>query len=131
MLLPLPRETSMPLLRPTLRLAASALAVAGLFACTNFGPPSSAAPTFTPDRTARAPKLEGFGHASWRVLTSSAEAQELFQRGLMQLYAFNQVEAKRAFKAALATDPHCAMCAWGVAMALGPNINDVERGDLT
>src|SRR4051812_13465135 len=76
-----------------------------------------------PEPNATAPKLEGFGQATWRITTSSDEAQEVFARGLLQLYAFNQTEAARAFKAALAHDPHCAMCAWGVAMALGPNIN--------
>jgi tetratricopeptide (TPR) repeat protein len=80
---------------------------------------------------AAAPRLEGFGHVEWRVSTGDAAAQELFQRGLLQLYAFNQVEAARAFMAALTRDARCAMCAWGVAMALGPNINAVERGDLS
>ena len=50
---------------------------------------------------------------------------------MLQAYGFNEIEAARTFKAALAADPQCAMCAWGVAYALGPNINAVERGDLT
>ncbi|MFL6695387.1 MAG: hypothetical protein ACJ8GO_20750, partial [Ramlibacter sp.] len=33
--------------------------------------------------------------------------------------------------AALAQDPECALCAWGVAYQLGPNINASERGDLS
>ncbi|MEO6277062.1 hypothetical protein [Roseateles sp.] len=37
----------------------------------------------------------------------------------------------RSFKAALAADPDCALCAWGVAWQLGPNINGPDRGDLT
>ena len=48
-------------------------------------------------------------------------------RGVLQAYAFNEVEAVRMFKAALAQDPRCAMCAWGVAWQLGPNINDTSR----
>ena len=110
-------------IRPhAVRLLAASLIAAGLLSCASPG---------VPEPNARAPKLEGFGHASWRIRTHSVEAQDLFARGLLQLYAFNQVEAARTFKAALALDPHCAMCAWGVAMALGPNINAVERGDLT
>ena len=119
----------MPMLRFALRMLTAALFATGLLACASLGGASSA-PTFTPDPAARAPKLEGFGQAAWRIATSSDGAQDLFARGLLQLYAFNQVEAARAFKGALAKDPHCAMCAWGVAMALGPNINAVERGDL-
>jgi tetratricopeptide (TPR) repeat protein len=38
-------------------------------------------------------------------------------------YAFNHGEAIRAFRQAAALDPDCAMCSWGVAFALGPNIN--------
>ena len=45
----------------------------------------------------------------------------------MQANAFDEVEAVRMFKAALAQHPRCAMCAWGVAWQLGPNINDTSR----
>lgn len=38
-------------------------------------------------------------------------------------FAFNHAEALRAFKQAQATDPTCAMCYWGEAYVLGPNIN--------
>ena len=38
---------------------------------------------------------------------------------------FNHMEAVRAFRAAQALDPECAMCLWGEAYALGPNINKV------
>jgi hypothetical protein len=34
------------------------------------------------------------------------------------------------FKAALAQDPACAMCAWGVAWQLGPNINSTGRAQV-
>ena len=49
---------------------------------------------------------------------------------MAQVYAFNEVEAIRSFKAALAQDPDCALCAWGVAYQMGPNINDTDRRDL-
>lgn len=90
----------------------------------------SCATLFTPDRSARAPSLEGFGSLTMPITTAVPAARELFTRGMVQTYAFNEVEAARAFKAALARDPDCAMCAWGVALAAGPNINNTERGEL-
>lgn len=83
------------------------------------------------DRSATAPALTGFGQSRMAVTTVSPAARGLFEQGMEQAYAFNEFEAVRAFKAALALDPACAMCAWGVAWQLGPNINAVERGDLS
>jgi tetratricopeptide (TPR) repeat protein len=83
-----------------------------------------------PDLAARAPVLDGFGAIDVPLTTSSSTARRLFQQGLLQAYAFNEKEAARQFKAALAADPACALCAWGVAWQLGPNINAPERGDL-
>jgi hypothetical protein len=84
-----------------------------------------------PDPQAKAPLLEGFGHSDAPVTTGSDAARQLYHAGVQQAYAFNEKEAVRQFKAALALDPSCAMCAWGVAWQLGPNINAQERGDLT
>lgn len=75
------------------------------------------------DRSARAPAIDGFGATTMPVATQSAEAARLFRQGMAQAYGFNADEAVRAFKAALAADPNCVMCAWGVAWQLGPNIN--------
>ncbi len=100
----------------------SAIALAALTACA-IGP-------LHPDLTARAPTLGGFGTLDVPITTKSEAAQRLFQQGVLQAYAFNEVEAVRQFKAALAADPACAMCAWGVAWQLGPNINAPDRGDL-
>lgn len=86
--------------------------------------------TFQLDRSATAPHLEGFGHVQMATSVRSPAALALFEQGMAQAYAFNEVEAVRAFKAALAQDPHCAPCAWGVAYQLGPNINNTDRGDL-
>jgi tetratricopeptide (TPR) repeat protein len=38
-------------------------------------------------------------------------------------YAFNHGEAQRAFRKSQKLDPQCAMCFWGEALVLGPNIN--------
>ncbi len=99
-----------------------AVALAALTAC--------AIAPLQPDLAARAPTLNGFGTIDVPTTTSSDAARRLFQQGVLQAYAFNEVEAVRQFKAALAADPACALCAWGVAWQLGPNINMQERGDL-
>ncbi len=83
------------------------------------------------DTDAKAPVLENFGAVAWPITTMKPEAQRLFNQGVLQAYAFNENEAVRAFKAALAADPGCAMCAWGVAWQLGPNINAPERESMT
>ncbi len=83
-----------------------------------------------PDLSARAPVLDGFGQHAQPISSGSASAQRLFNAGLMQAYAFNEKEALRSFKAALAQDSGCAMCAWGVAWQLGPNINNHDRSGV-
>jgi hypothetical protein len=83
-----------------------------------------------PDRMATAPVIDGFGVASMQPSQANEAARRLFAQGMAQAYAFNEVEAIRSFKAALAQDPDCALCAWGVAYQMGPNINATERRDL-
>jgi tetratricopeptide (TPR) repeat protein len=57
------------------------------------------------------------------VTTSSAEAQRHFDDGLHLAWGFNHLEAAAAFRKAIAADAECAMCYWGLALVLGPNIN--------
>ena len=64
--------------------------------------------------------LGGIHHA---VSTRSAEAQRLFNQGLALCFAFNHEEAVRSFERALKADSKLAMAHWGIAYALGPNIN--------
>jgi tetratricopeptide (TPR) repeat protein len=66
---------------------------------------------------------DNLGNFHHEITTSSPEAQRYFDQGLTLSYAFNHAEAIRSFKQAIALDPDCAMCYWGVAFALGPNIN--------
>ena len=54
---------------------------------------------------------------------ASELAQAYFDEGINLAYGFNHAEAIRSFKDALTLDPSCTMCAWGIALALGPNIN--------
>lgn len=70
-----------------------------------------------------APSLKPAWGNNYPITTTSPESQAFFNQGLFYLYAFNHAEAVRAFKEAARLDPQCAMCYWGVALALGPNIN--------
>ena len=76
-------------------------------------------PAASPLDALKAP-VAGIGR---KITTASPKAQALFDAGLAHLWNFNHGEANNAFKAAQAEDPDCAMCYWGEAFALGPNIN--------
>jgi tetratricopeptide (TPR) repeat protein len=69
------------------------------------------------------PLYDNLGTHHYRVTTSDPVAQRYFDQGLRLYYAFNHAEAIRAFEEGARRDPSCAMCWWGVAAALGPNIN--------
>lgn len=74
--------------------------------------------------------MEGLGSYHHSVSTANAEAQKFFDQGLTFVYAFNHEAAVRSFKRAAELDPQLAMAYWGIALALGPNINldvDPER----
>jgi tetratricopeptide (TPR) repeat protein len=70
-----------------------------------------------------APRFDNLGTLTYPVTTKSAAAQSYFDQGLRLSYAFNHPEARRAFQEAQQIDPACAMCFWGEALVLGPNIN--------
>jgi tetratricopeptide (TPR) repeat protein len=63
------------------------------------------------------------GSMSYAITTSNPLAQKFFDQGLRLAYAFNHLEALRAFRKARTLDADCAMCYWGEALVLGPNIN--------
>jgi tetratricopeptide (TPR) repeat protein len=69
------------------------------------------------------PLFDGLGDLSHPITTADPMAQSYFDQGLRLTYAFNHPEALRAFKEAQRRDPDCAMCYWGEAFVLGPNIN--------
>ena len=77
----------------------------------------------------RAKILPGLGNLHYRITTSSPEAQNFFEQGLRLVYAFNHWEAIQAFREAVRLDPDCAMAYWGLALAYGPNLNDVNPTD--
>jgi tetratricopeptide (TPR) repeat protein len=71
--------------------------------------------------------MSGLGSLHHPVATTQPEAQRFFDQGLSLVFAFNHDEAVRSFKRAAELDPQMAMAWWGVALALGPNINmDVD-----
>jgi len=63
------------------------------------------------------------------IATSSPEAQIWFDQGLTFCLGFNHEEAILSFEKALDLDPDCAMAAWGIAYASGPNINNMEMDE--
>ncbi|MEN3364103.1 MAG: hypothetical protein V7606_1377 [Burkholderiales bacterium] len=69
------------------------------------------------------PLWDNLGTLTYRITTSKPLAQKYFNQGLRLNYAFNHEEALRAFHMAQKIDPKCAMCYWGEALVLGPNIN--------
>ncbi len=77
---------------------------------------------------AGAPLFEGMGNHHHPITTTEANAQRYFDQGLIIDFAFNHAESVRSFRAAQTLDPQCAMCFWGEALALGPNINVTSDG---
>jgi tetratricopeptide (TPR) repeat protein len=67
--------------------------------------------------------IPGLGEVNHPVSTTNQQAQQFFNQGLALVYGFNHDEAVRSFKRAAELDPKLAMAHWGVALALGPNIN--------
>lgn len=82
--------------------------------------PDAAAPHVEADR----PRLlDDVAGVHLPVTTRSPRAQRFVDQGLYMAYAFNHDAAARAFREAARLDPDCAMCFWGEALVLGPNIN--------
>ncbi len=79
---------------------------------------------------AGAPLFDGMGKHHHPITTSDPDAQRYFDQGLVIDFAFNHAESARSFRAAQNLDPNCAMCFWGEALALGPNINVTSDGKV-
>src|SRR5512143_838133 len=100
----------------------TALALAGALSCSAEKPPE------LPPGVR--PLEEGLSQHHMEV-TAKPLAQKYFDQGIRLVYAFNHAEAIRAFEAAQKLDPDCAMCYWGVSLALGPNINAPMEASAT
>ena len=77
-----------------------------------------------------APIFEGLDVYHYPVTTKSKLAQQYFDQGFVLNYGFNHAEAARSFRQAIAEDPDCAMCYWGLAYVLGPNYNAPMEVDV-
>jgi tetratricopeptide (TPR) repeat protein len=73
--------------------------------------------------TGATPLYNNLGTLHKEITTRSEMAQRYFDQGLRLTYAFNHDEAINSFRQALQHDSTCAMCYWGIAYGLGPNIN--------
>jgi len=67
--------------------------------------------------------LTNLGSHEFPVTAFSSRASQYFNQGLRLYWAFNHPGAVASFREAERLDPRCGMCAWGTALALGPNIN--------
>ncbi|MBT8084804.1 MAG: hypothetical protein KJN72_06240 [Woeseia sp.] len=81
-------------------------------------------------KRAGAPLFDGMGNHKHPITTREPGAQRYFDQGLIIDFAFNHAESARSFRAAQRLDPTCAMCFWGEALALGPNINVTSDGKV-
>ncbi len=96
-------------------------ALAVLLTSLLFGLSRAADPNST--ELAPPPLFDTLGSYQHSITTTSELAQRYFNQGLRLVYGFNHAEALRAFRHAARLDPRCAMAYWGLALALGPNIN--------
>jgi tetratricopeptide (TPR) repeat protein len=112
-----------------MHLLALCTAVAGIgLACERRADSQTSEPNAAADAPAEgttgAPKLlENLGDQHHPITTDDPLAQRYFDQGLILTFGFNHEAAVDSFEAATRLDPSCAMCFWGVALALGPNIN--------
>ncbi len=97
----------------------STLAVATAAGQEHQHPPSQP----TTQAGAATPLYDNLGTLHYAITTKSPVAQQYFDQGLRLTYGFNHDEAVKSFKEGVRQDSTCAMCYWGIAYALGPNIN--------
>ncbi|MGJ9419067.1 hypothetical protein ACHAC9_15040 [Massilia sp. CMS3.1] len=88
-----------------------------------FQPGQQVSGTAPPAKAGPPPLYDDLGTLHVPITTRNPKAQTFFDQGMRLTFAFNHAEAARAFRAAQALDASCAMCYWGEALVLGPNIN--------
>ncbi len=71
----------------------------------------------------------GLGTLRHAVSTRSKMAQRFFDQGLTLNYGLNHEAAIQSYQRALELDPRLAMAYWGIAHALGPDINNVMTNE--
>jgi tetratricopeptide (TPR) repeat protein len=88
--------------------------------------PGSEAPStsLADEAPTQTPRLsDQLGAIPHPIETNSPLAQSYFNQGLTLIFGFNHEAAIEAFEEAIRLDPNCGACHWGIALALGPNIN--------
>jgi tetratricopeptide (TPR) repeat protein len=70
-----------------------------------------------------APVFAGLSDHHHPISSPNPQTQKFFDQGVDLMFGFNHAEAIRSFREAARLDPTCAICWWGISVALGPNIN--------
>jgi tetratricopeptide (TPR) repeat protein len=99
------------------------LAALTLVACKPSSKTPDTSTTAQPAAQRGAPLFDNLGKFTRTVTTSSDDARRYFNQAMTLTYGFNHAEAGRSFREAARLDPQCAMCVWGAALVMGPNIN--------
>lgn len=76
-----------------------------------------------PPEKLQAPLFDNLSSFHHPISTENPFAQQFFDQGLTLFYAFESGESIRSFREAVRLDPTCAMCYWGLALALGSKNN--------
>jgi tetratricopeptide (TPR) repeat protein len=76
-----------------------------------------------------APLFNNLGNYHRPIATKSPLAQRYFDQGMILFYGFESGEAIRSFQEATRLDQTCAMCYWGLALAIGSKMNMPMNGD--
>lgn len=108
---------SLSLLLPSL------FAAAALSGCDTSNKPNAVVEKAPAANASELPLFDTFGDLHRDIGSKVPLAQRYFDQGLRLAYGFNHEAAGRAFAEAARLDPACAMCIWGQALVLGPNIN--------
>ena len=104
-------------------LARAALVAFALAASATTAPAQDAQHAAHGRATPAVPLIEGLGSYHRAISSRDSLAQQYFDQGIRLTYAFNHLEAIRAFEEAARRDSTCAICWWGVAFGYGSNIN--------
>ena len=103
-----------------------------LLICLMFGAAACASMRKPAEKPTRAPLFSDLGNHHHAITARSELAQRYFDQGLTLSYGFNHAEGARSFREATHIDPDCAMCYWGLALVLGPNINmPMDPGEVS
>ncbi len=69
------------------------------------------------------PLWAGLGSVTYKITTANETRPGLFRSGPAARLCVQSRRGAARFRMAQKLDPDCAMCAWGEALVLGPNIN--------